>query len=399
MATQIQVHGTVAPGFERVRDEFAKNFERRGELGAAFTVLREGEPIVDLWGGLASREPERPFEPETLSVIFSSTKGLAALCLLMLADRGQLDYDQPVARYWPSFAKKGKEAITVRQIVEHKAGLVGFEVPLTIDDLAAWEPVVWALENAAPQWPPGTAQGYHGITFGALASELFFRITGERLGRFFAREVAAPLGLDAFIGLPESRGPDLADLYGPDLKEKLTKVLPAVFKRSLDGRVFRSALKRGSWTRRAFAHPHDLGRTGIQRFAQPRVRSLELAWAGGIANARSLARLYGALAMGGAIDGTRLVREETLARVYPHPGFNDDRVLRKPLAWSHGFIKEEPHLFSPNLESFGHPGLGGSLGLADPKARLGIGYVLNKTEPAIRSPRAIALCHALYACL
>jgi CubicO group peptidase (beta-lactamase class C family) len=393
------VSGTVAPGYEAVRDTLRDNFARRGEWGAAVCVWHEGRIVADLWGGVARRSDHTAWTADTLATVFSSTKGLVALCFLMLADRGTLDYDAPVSNYWPEFAAQGKHAITVRCLLNHRAGLVGVDTPITLEMIEHHpEAVARVLEAQAPHWPPDTDQGYHGVTFGLYASELFRRISGESIGTFLAREVATPLGADAYLGLPATLESRVATNYPITASEKLFKVIPKLlFHRGQEGRVFRQ-VARGKEAAKAFAHPRETGPLGIDNFNTERVHRLELAWANAIASARGLCRIYAALANGGALDGVRLVSSAAIEPLRARQSWTEcDRVLRKPLGWSQGFIKEEGAMFSPNHDSFGHPGAGGALGWCDPVNHVAIGYVLNKMDHRIRSPRARALCQAVYA--
>lgn len=396
-----RIEGTVAAGFEPVREAFAENFARRGEWGAGLCVWHDGRVVVDLWGGVMHRADATPWGADTLATMFSSTKGLVALCFLMLAERGRLDYDAPVSRYWPEMGAAGKETLTVRALLNHRAGLVGIDAPITLEMLALRpDEVARILAAQAPCWAPDTDQGYHGVTYGLYAAELFRRIAGESLGSFLQREITGPLGADVHLGLPEELDARVATNYPITAGERVFKVIPKLlFHGGQEGRVYRQvALRREAG--RAFANPRETGPLGIANFNTPRVRRLELAWANAIGSARGLCRVYAALANGGELDGVRLVDTTTIAPVHARQSWvARDRVLRKPLGWSQGFIKEEERLFSPNPESFGHPGAGGSLGWCDPIERLAIGYVMNKMDHRIRSPRALALCHAIYRCL
>ncbi len=396
--SDVVIYGQVAPGFELVRDAFRENFERRRELGASVCVYRAGKVVVDLWGGIAQKEQSRGWAAHTPCVVFSVTKGLAALAMLMLADRGLLDYDAPITKYWPEFGANGKEKITVRQLLNHRSGLNALDVPLTIEDFEK-DRIASALEIQKPIWEPGTAQGYCGVTYGPYVSELFRRVAGERLGTFFKREIAQKLDADVSIGTPDVLRDTPATLY-PVEKMDVLKLLPKrALARDVDGRVLRQYLQKNSATRRAFANPKELGPQALANFNTARVQNLELAWAGAMASARGLSKVYAALAMGGALDGVRLVSQDTLTPIYKRQSWEFDRVIRKPMGWSQGFVKEETHLFSPNPEAFGHPGAGGALGFADPVAQVSIGYVPNAMAPFVRSPRALALCRALYKCL
>lgn len=401
MAPSPEIHGDVADGFEPARAAFAENFAKRGEIGASFCAFRQGERVVDLWAGKADKASGREWRDDTLAILFSSTKGLAATCCLMLADRGLLDYESPVARYWPEFGQAGKAAITVRQLMNHRAGLCAIDRPLSLSDLADPSVVSAALETQEPLWEPGTAQGYHGVTFGLYVGELFRRITGSSIGTFLRDEVAGPLGADIHLGLPEREDPRVATLYTVGATERIFRAIPYVLFNPgvVERRLVGALMKKDSDTARAFRNPAELGTKGVNNFNLPAVRRLELPWANAFGTARGLATMYSALACGGAMGDVRLVSSEAIDAVRPRQTFGQDRVLHKPLGWSQGFIKEETHLFSPNEHSFGHPGAGGAIGFCDPDRGLAWAYVMNRMDFRLRSPRAIALSHALYRCI
>ena len=396
----ITVHGLVAPGFEAVEAAFRENFERRGELGASACAWVDGEKVVDLWGGLASRETGEPWHEDTLAIVFSATKGLVALCLLMLADRGKLDYDRPVADYWPEFAANGKAKVSVRDLLNHRAGLAIVEQPLSLEDWCRADRIGPVLAQQRPHWNPGDDQGYGAVSAGAYAAELFRRIDGRSVGQFFADEVARPLGADAFIGLPAELEARVATTYPAKFGFKHLKLLPEIVAgRTVEARILRSLLRAGSITRRAFANPR-MGREGLRAFNDPAVHRLEIPWAGAIASARGLAQVYAALAHAGTHGDITLVRPESIEPLRARQSWSErDLVMQKPLGFSQGFLKDALHVFSPGEEAFGHPGMGGALGLADPSRRLALGYVMNQMDFRVRSPRCLALCHALYDCV
>lgn len=396
----MNIHGSVAERFSPVRDAFADNFGR-GEVGASLCVWFRGEFVVDLWAGWRDRRLRLPWLEDTLTTVFSSTKGIAALAMLMLADRGKLDYDAPVAHYWPGFARAGKGEITVRMLLNHRAGLIAIDEPLTMDMLEHEpERVTELLEAQRPQWQPGTAQGYHGVTYGLYVADLFRRIAGESVGSFIAREIARPLEADFYLGLPAELERRVAVNYPAGRRERLFKVIPKlVLHRGTEGRVYRNVAFGGD-TARAMGNPRELGPLGLHNYNTRRVHRLELPWGNGIGNARSLCRIYATLANGGARDGVRLVDAAAIEPLKERQSWSQrDRVLCKPTGWSQGFLKEGTAVFSPNPESFGHPGAGGSLGWCDPAAGLAIGYAMNKMGHHIRSPRALRLCRAIYRCL
>lgn len=395
---KVQVHGLVTPGFEKVADAFRENFRLRNERGASFCAYVEGEKVIDIWGGEAD-EAGRPWREDTISTLFSATKGLAALTLLLLADRGQLDYDAPVQQYWPEFGLAG---VTVRTLLNHRSGLLSFAETIRLGHFEHEpERVASALGSAKPFWEPGTDQGYHGVTYGVLAAELFRRVAGRSMGSFLAEEVAGPLKADVFLGLPAIEERRVATMFPAPTSERLSQMVPKIIEGStLEGRVYRAGMNTSSATATAFRDPAELGALGLHNYNSRRVHRLELPWANGIGNARGLARAYAPLAGDGSFEGVELVRPETLLPLRERQSWvENDRVLCKPMGWAQGFIKEETKYFSPNPEAFGHPGAGGTLGFADPVKNVSIGYVMNQMSHCIRSPRAVALCHALYDCL
>ncbi|MCA9516401.1 MAG: beta-lactamase family protein, partial [Myxococcales bacterium] len=302
------------------------------------------------------------------------------------------------ADYWPEFAQAGKEDVTVRTLLNHRAGVVGFDEPITLDDFEHRpEHVADVCARQRPFWAPGTDQGYHGVTFGLYAAELFLRVAGETLGAFFEREVRAPLGVDAWLGLPEAVEPRVARLYPAGTWDRVSKLGPMLLRRkTAEGKTLRAILKGDSDTVHAFKHPADLGPRTISAFDTRRARALELPWVNAVANARAVATVYGALIGAAPPDLPRLVRPETLAWPMARQSWTErDRVLHKPMGFSVGFVKDEPHLFSPSVEAFGHPGAGGCLGWADPVLGFSMGYVMNRMDPRIRSPRALALARAV----
>lgn len=310
-----------------------------------------------------------------------------------------LDWDAPVATYWPGFATGGKHAITVRTLVDHRAGLVGLDEPLTMDDCLLPERrrrVVAALEQQRPAWEPGTAQGYHAITFGMYVRELFERITGDDLGAFLRRELFEPLDADVSLGTPPELDARIATLYPPRTATRVLRMIGAGLRGgTTEARLFRAVLGRRSLPRIAFLNPRQ---GGVAEYNSPRVRRAVLAWASATASAHGLARAYVPFASGGTAFGRTYVRPETLLPIHAREGWSDrDLVLQKPIGWSRGFVKEQTTMFSPNPESFGHPGMGGALGWCDPVAGLSIGYVMNRMDWRVPSPRAVALCHAIYA--
>jgi CubicO group peptidase (beta-lactamase class C family) len=395
--------GSYAEGFEPVARCFAHQLATGQEIGAGLSIHHRGRPVVELWGGLADVATDRRWERDTRIVVFSVTKGFAAMAMSLLADRGLLEWDAPVATYWPEFGTAGKEAITVRTLFNHRGGLLYLDTPLTLRDCiepSRADVIRDALIRQRPAWTPGRGQGYHAITYGMYARELFERITGDELGAFLRRELFEPLGSDIYLGTPASLDARVATLYPPNLMDRVGRMIASALlrPRTTEARMARATVARDSIARRALMNP-KLGREGLAEYNDVGVRRATLAWASATASANGVARAYLPFASGGAHDGRRYVRAETITPVHARQGWSEnDAVLQKPVGWSQGFLKEERHLFSPNPESFGHAGLGGALGWCDPVDEIAFGYVLNRLDWHVRSPRALALCHALYEC-
>lgn len=395
--------GRYADGFEPVARVFAEHLFRGEEVGAGFTVFQRGECVVDLHGGFADVETGRPWESDTRIVVFSVTKGFVAMALHLLAERGDLQWDTPVASYWPGFARAGKQRITVRALMNHRAGLAALDRPLDVDDCTQrgrWHFVREALEAQEPLWEPGEGQGYHAITFGMYARELFTRITGESMNAYLRRELFEPIASDVYLSTPAEEDARMATLYAPRVRDRVGAMVHAALTAptSTEARVARRLLAPSSLPRAAFGNPR-VGRGGLAVYNELPVRRAELPWGSGTASARGIARAYLPFSMAGSFEGRRYVSERVLAPVYARQGWSErDRVLQKPLGWSEGFLKEDKDVFGPTSEAFGHAGLGGALGWCDPVYGLAIGYAMNKLDWRVRSPRALALCRALYTC-
>jgi CubicO group peptidase (beta-lactamase class C family) len=382
------IHGSVDPRFARVRDAFARSFAELGEIGASVCVIAGGRTAVDLWGGYADAAVQRPWAEDTLVMVHSCTKGAAALCAHVLAARGKLDVDAPVSRYWPEFAAAGKERTPVRMLLNHQAGLAAIDRPFRAEAGLDGGSMAAALAEQSPNWEPGTQHGYHAVTFGWLLGELVSRITGHSLGRFFRDEIAGPLGLDFWIGLPESEDARVARITPP----------PAVDPHDPFGAAL---LDPFSLTRRAFMNPSTLFFAGGADFAR-RLRAAEIPAANGMTNARGLAGMYAPLA---ARDG-RLVDRETQERMTRVESEGPDRILVHATRFAQGFMKSVDggpmHCarLGPNEDAFGHVGAGGSLGMADPVAGISIGYAMNRMGPGLLlNERGQSLVDAVYDCL
>ncbi|WP_433685110.1 serine hydrolase domain-containing protein [Nocardia sp. CA-119907] len=363
------IDGFVASGFEPVREVFAANFAEQGDVGAAVTVYRDGEPVVDLWGGLADPEGERPWERDTLQLVYSATKGVTATVAHLLAQRGELELDAPVARYWPEFAAAGKGDIPVRWLLSHQAGLAALDKAVPLADALAWGPIVDALAAQAPNWPPGTAHGYHGRTFAWLVGEVIQRAAGRTVGRILAEEIAGPLGIDFFIGLPAAERHRVSRLvFAPkvDVASVPEEFVPAELRPMVAAMRDPEAL-----VNRAFevTDPADID------FNDPAVHAAEIPSSNGIGTARGLARLYAATI--GEVDGARLLTPETLAAATREQASGIDRVMMLEDRYASGYMLPTAGFALGGPNSFGHPGRGGSLGFADPDTGIAFAYVTN----------------------
>jgi len=380
------ISGYVKPGFEPVRDAFAANFERRGELGAACCVYHRGEKVVDLWGGVRNEATGEPWQEDTMVIVFSATKGMAALAMALAHTRGLLDYDERVSHYWPEFAQNGKENITVRQLLAHQAGLYAFAELNDRDLLADPGRLAQVLARQKPAHPPGARQFYHGMTLGFYESELLRRVDPQHrtLGQYFQDEIASPLGLDFYIRLPEQI-PNARLAVLRQAKLGLSDLFTLPFALFLAGMTPHSAI------RRALAGsllPLDRERIYARDFEVPA--------GGGVGTARALAQAYSVCATGGTELG---LREDTLNQLMapaipPLTGFRDG-ALKVKIRFSLGFMKPDPAHPYGSPSSFGSPGAGGSFAYADPAAKTAYAYVLNRTGWYLEDPRDLALRAAL----
>ena len=384
------VEGHVSPGFESVREAFAENFAQRGELGGACSAYYRGEKVVDLWGGIRNKQTGDPWERDTMVIVYSATKGLAAMTLAMAHSRGWLDYEERVSTYWPEFAQNGKERITVRQLLAHQAGLFTLDEEVDRNIVADLDRLAVILARQRPAWEPGTRQAYHAITLGYYESELLRRIDPRHrsVGQFFQDEIASPFGLDAYIRLPETiPNSRLATITRPDWIEMLLG-FPLRF--TLETLNRRSKIVRAL---RGSELPHD----------EPQIyaRNFEVPSGGAVGTARAIAQAYGVFAAGGRALGLRPQTLDLLAApaLPPACGFYDE-CLKADVQFSLGFMK--PSLTWPfgTARSFGSPGAGGSLGFADPATRVGYAYVTSQMGTWLTGdPRDVALRDALYAAL
>lgn len=390
-------NGTCGPRFAEVREEFERNLAERGEVGASVCVTVDGETVVDLWGGVADPETNTPWNDDTVCVVWSSTKGAVALCAHMLVSRGQLALDAPVVDYWPEFAKHGKDIITVRQLLSHQAGLAALSDPLPEGGLTDWDLVVDLLAKQEPLWAPGTRNGYHALTFGHLVGELVRRTDGRSIGTFFKEEVAQPLELDFWIGLPEDIEPRVAPIIAADLPQDPAE-LPLFYQQALADPTSIAGL--------VLLNSGGLMTPGAINTRE--IHAAEIPAANGVANARALAGMYRPLALGGVLDGFRLLDEATLleaARVAV--ATSTDAVILAPTRFGLGFGKSVDNLTDGiensviwSEDAFGHTGAGGSFGVADPRARMSMGYAMNRQGGGLgMNDRGQALADAVYRAL
>jgi CubicO group peptidase (beta-lactamase class C family) len=385
------VEGHVSRGYEAVREAFADNFAHRQELGGACCAYCRGEKVVDLWGGVRNSDTGDPWERDTMVIVYSATKGLAAMTMAVAHSRGWLDYEERVSRYWPEFAQQGKEKITVRQLLAHQAGLYALDQPIDRDVIADLDRLAVVLARQKPAWEPGTRQAYHGITLGFYEGELLRRIDPQHrsLGQFFQDEIASLLGLDVYIRLPESiPNSRLATIAHPGMIEML---------RGFGPRFMLEAMNRHSNINRALRGselPHDAQRVYARNFEVPS--------GGAVGTARAIAQAYSVFATGGRALGLRAKTLDLLAApaVPPARGFHDECLKADGVQFSLGFMKSSAVWPFGGVRSFGSPGAGGSLGFADPDAGIGYAYVTSQMGTTLTGdPRDVALREALYAAL
>jgi CubicO group peptidase (beta-lactamase class C family) len=392
----MSTHGWTASGFEGVRDAFEKNFADGLEVGAAFSAYHRGQKVVDLWGGEFDATSGKPWEEDTIALVYSTTKGATAICANRLAQEGRLDVNAPVVTYWPEFGQAGKDGIPVDWLLSHRAGLAWVDAPLTLEQVLAWDPMIHALEVQTPVWEPGTQHGYHAVTYGYLVGELVRRISGRGIGTYFREEVGDPLGLDFWMGLPAEQESRVSPLTGgisavageaaadggmdPETVASLAAIIGP---ESMLGK----ALSGGG----AFSDTED--------FNTRAVHEAEIPAAGGIGDARSIARMYAACV--GEVDGIRLLTPEQLADATTQRSEGPDVViLNLDLQFGLGFIVPSTLLQLGGPKSFGHFGMGGSAGWADPEAEMAFGYVMNRMDLGLAGDlRSYSLVNACYAAL
>jgi CubicO group peptidase (beta-lactamase class C family) len=382
-----EIHGTCDARFARVREVFTEQLANPIEIGASVAVTLDGCRVVDLWAGHADQARTRAWTPDTLVNLFSTTKGMAAICAHRLIDQGELDLDAPVAKYWPEFAQADKGSIPVRWLLDHSAGLPAVDAALPAGGAANWTLMCDALAAQAPWWEPGSEHGYHAMTYGWLVGELVRRVSGRSIGAYFRDEVAGPLGADFFIGTPASEEARIAELV---------MAMPQPGEANMMAEIIAKAKP---YALKAFMNPLP----GPGGFNAREWRGAEIPAANGHGTARSLARIYGALACGGTQDGVAVLSPEAIDRARTVQRSGADNVIPVlPTKFGLGFqIGTDAEPIGPNPRAFGHSGMGGSFGFADPEAGVGFGYTMNRMENGLFliGPRATALMNATFASL
>lgn len=391
MAIDIEIQGAYAPEFTKVRDAFAANFDDAREVGASFALALEGEIVVDLWAGHADGARTKPWQADTLINTYSTTKGMVATVVGVLADEGLIDYHAKVAEYWPEFAAAGKQDVTVAQLLSHQAGICGPRERIEMNDVYDWDGLCSTLAAQWPFWEPGTANGYHAVVFGHIAGEVARRAykkdSGQTksLGELYAEKVTEPLGADNdyYIGLPESEDHRVAEMLPVEGSEQLGTGLGG--KKRMNDALYC-----------AMAHPPLTAHIANDRAW----RAAEVPGANGQGNGRGIAKVYGALANSGELNGEKIISAEGITEMTQEECFRKDLVIGVRMRWSRGFILNKAELYGPNPDTFGHSGWGGSFGFADRATRLGMGYAMNQMDTNIfGDPRAVRLIDATYSCL
>jgi CubicO group peptidase (beta-lactamase class C family) len=392
------IHGSVEPGFEKAKEAFIDNFRRGEEVGAACAVYHKGKKVVDLWGGYRDKKSKDPWKEDTMVLVFSTTKGISGMAVALAHSKGYFEFDEKVSKYWPDFAQNGKEDITVRQLLSHQAGLCAIDEPMDLATLGNAKRMGEIIAAQAPLWEPSKKHGYHGITLGWYESELIRRTDPQQrtIGQFFAEEIAKPLGIEFYIGLPDDI-PDyrIANIHAPLYKLRMIfnmKKLPKPFVKAF--------LKKGTITNRSFSNPKILGE--VQGYNKREMRRIELPASNGIGVVRDIARLYGIFATGGTELG---IKPETLNSIKqpatePEMG-RFDEVLQTESRFSLGYLKPFPELqFGTSDNAFGTPGAGGSFGYADPDTQTGFVYAMNKSGFYLfADPREKSISDAVFECI
>ncbi len=398
--SEVQIDGFVADGFEPVREAFARNFTDHGEVGAGTALYVDGELKVELWGGTADPKAVTPYTADTLQLVFSTTKGAAAVCAHLLADRGLLDVEAPVTSVWPEFGQAGKQDVPIKWLLSHRVGLPVVDDPPALEEVLRWDPIVEALARQTPVWEPGTAHGYHALTYGWLVGEVVRRVSGQSIGDFFRENVAEPLGLDFWIGLPDAEqrrvAPMLPSVPGEGALPDLSKLPPEIAERL--GDMAAAAFDPQSLLNRCLSLDGTFSLEGEMPWNTDAVRAAQIPAANGITNAGSLAKMYAATI--GEVDGVRLLSEEAVKRACEEQSNGRDQCLIVDTRFGLGFFLPSTFAELAGPGSFGHAGAGGSLGLADRDLGIGFGYVMNKMNLGLSDdPWALHLVEAAKTCL
>ena len=394
------IAGHCDPRFASVQKVFTERLEAGKEVGAAIAFSLNGESVVDLWGGFyAGKSSEREWERDTLVNTYSTTKGMTAICAHRLVEQGRLDLDAPVAEYWPEFAAAGKSEIPVRWLLSHQSGLPAIRKTLPSEALFDWTTLCDALAEQEPWWTPGTKHGYHPMTYGFLVGEVIRRVSGRTVGTMFREDVAEPLEADFHIGLDASQDNRVSDLIGSIAGPPRTEPgKPAARIKGPMGDFLRDMVDPSTMVGAAFNNPKMAADTVNSRAW----RGAEIPAANGHGTARSLARIYGALACGGEVDGVRILEPETIERARTEQVSGPDATLGQlPMRYGLGYMLRSDFMpLSPNPKAFGHPGAGGSIGMADPDVGVGFGYVMNKMQMGlVGGPTAFAVLKAFFEAL
>jgi len=384
------INGYCDERFVEAKKIFEESIDSGFELGCAITLEVEGEVVLDLWGGHSDLDKTEEWKEDTIVNVFSTTKGMAAMCLLQLVEKDLIDLDAPVSQYWPEFAAGGKETIPVRYLLCHKSGLCGVREPLDQGSFTNWNLICSELAKQEPFWEPGTAHGYHAITYGHLVGEVVRRVSGKSIGQYFNDEIAVPLNLDFWIGLPEDKFNRVTDI-NPDKPGLLQKILMPILSklpRSLAPGPLKMLLDFTDPTTpagAAFNNPKMSMQTGEMEANTAKWRKAEIPAANGHGTARSIAKLYGALAIGGSRDGVHVLSPETIEMARQTESDGKDLVLGQlHTRFGLGFmLGTEDVSMGPNKDAMGHGGAGGSLGFADPDNKISLGFTMNQMHPGI----------------
>jgi CubicO group peptidase (beta-lactamase class C family) len=384
--TLMDIAGYCDPKFQAVADAFTRCFTEHGDVGASVAVTVEGEMVVDLWGGFMDEEATKPWEEQTLGIVFSATKGIVTTAVHMLVEQGQIDPDSPIARYWPEYAQNGKQNVTLRQVMSHTAGLPFIDAELYMGAPYDWQTMIEACAAQKPEWEPGSTHAYHSATFGWIVGEVIHRVSGQMPGEFIASEIAEPLGAEFYLGLPESQDSNVSDwIHSQPEASSEPPPEPPTETPSYGQRLgfVRANLPPNPLSSRAW-------------------RAAQMPASNGHSNGRGFAKIYQPLALDGAHNGVRIMERSTIEAAIVQQVDSYDTLLKADAKRAVGYKLIWPDLGEKLGErTFGHPGLGGSLGCADPDKRMSLGYVMNKpwSGPRGSDPRSTSILEAVYECI